>query len=232
VGFFDRFRRRARLAPLAASWTAPPLLDSLRAAALPDGSLPPGFELPRAPVPAADLERVLAQMTDRAADAQRAAEVARRVVALTRDTMQADLEALEARLAASPLLPDVDAVVRALRATPDLDGDRVHELGTFLATRAPAPELVKLGLTLLGMVEGPDDRDVLLSLGAHPDLTIFVVVAMTNRPDLGERELFDLARRTRGESRLQVVERLADTRDPAVRTWLVREGYLTGPTLH
>ena len=32
------------------------------------------------------------------------------------------------------------------------------------------------------MVEGPDDRDVLLSLGAHPDLTIFVVVAMTNRP--------------------------------------------------
>ena len=139
---------------------------------------------------------------------------------------------LESSLARSPLLPDVDAVVAALWATPGLDGDRVHELGTFLATQAPAPELVKLGLTLLGMVEGPDDRDVLLALGAHEELTIFAVVAMANRPDLGERDLWDLARRTRGESRLQVVERLGETRDPAIRAWLVREGYLDGPTLH
>ncbi|MCB9658674.1 MAG: hypothetical protein H6726_13575 [Sandaracinaceae bacterium] len=112
--------------------------------------------------------------------------------------------------------------------TPEPDGEIRWAPGALdgsLATRATEREMVKLGVLLVGLVEGTDDRELLLTLGAHDELALFVVVAMANRPDLGEQTLWELAQRTRGWGRIQSVERLSGTDDPAIKAWLLREGF-------
>jgi hypothetical protein len=84
---------------------------------------------------------------------------------------------------------------------------------------------VKLGLTLLGLVQGTDDGEVLATLGAPDELALFAIVATLTRPDLGERDLWTIAQRARGWGRVQAVERLAGTADPEIQSWMLREGF-------
>ncbi len=234
VGFFDRFRRAPQsFEALRAPWgERPSIHDFLRAAARPDGTLPDDCELPdtRPPddglrwAPGA-LDGVMSHHAGPPDGAKRAAAIAELVAELTRKPSDRSLRALQERVDEGPLLDCVDDLVSAVGSLEGLDADRVHDLGHFLATRAADREMVKLGVVLLGLLEGPDDREVLLTLGAHDELTLFAIVAMLNRPDMSERDLWTLAQRARGWGRIQSVERLADTSDPAIRAWMLREGF-------
>ncbi|MEZ4328709.1 MAG: hypothetical protein R3B40_26025 [Polyangiales bacterium] len=234
MGLFDSLLSRwRRFDDLEAPWRAGQAIhDALRDAAAPDGSLPEGYELPDTPEPDGEirwasgaLDGVMTHHAGLNDDAARAAAMAHTVAALTRAPSHDGLRALHEQVAQGPLIECVDDLVSAITQTDALDPDRLHALGRSLATRATEREMVKLGVLLVGLVEGTDDRELLLTLGAHDELALFVVVAMANRPDLGEQALWELARRTRGWGRIQSVERLAGTDDPAIKAWLLREGF-------
>lgn len=83
---------------------------------------------------------------------------------------------------------------------------------------------MKLGILLLGLVGGgPSHEDLLMTLGAHDELTLFAAVALSRIA--GEPALVALARNVDGWGRIQIVERLAETTDRSVAEWLVREGW-------
>lgn len=119
----------------------------------------------------------------------------------------------------------LDALTDSLRAHPKIKPERVHALALVLCLEAPRREAVKLGLALLGMVDA-DDTELVSTLGAHEELTLFSAVALLNqnRPH-AERALWALAKRVEGWGRIQIVERLRETRDPEILDWLLREGF-------
>jgi hypothetical protein len=233
MGLFDGWRR-PRFEKLHAPWgEGPSIYEHIVAHRNEDGSLPPDYDLPDEPTPSSNeirwapgaLDGVTSHHMTPEDDARRAAELAVRIARLLREPTDAALRALVEAVREGPLLACVDALVGELQRTPEIDADRLHALGAFLATRAPERELVKLGLTLLGLLSGTDDRELLTTLGAHDELTLFATVAVMNRPDLGEDDLWTLAKRARGWGRVQSVERLAGTGDSAIQQWLLREGF-------
>jgi len=106
-----------------------------------------------------------------------------------------------------------------------IDANRFRELSVWLATKAADREPVKFALAFLGLLQGRDDYDVILSLARHEEFTLFASVAVMNREGNPDRTLWQIAKHVDGWGRIQTVERLADTDDPDIRGWLLREGY-------
>ncbi|MCW2749833.1 MAG: hypothetical protein JWR83_943, partial [Aeromicrobium sp.] len=107
-----------------------------------------------------------------------------------------------------------------------LDPRRVEAIGRWLATRSRDRSAVKVGIAMLGIAKS-SETDVLLTLGAHDEFTLFVAVALRNS-GASERVLFELAKRVHGWGRVQSVERLAGSTDPEIRRWMLVEGYQNG----
>ncbi|MCC3769097.1 hypothetical protein [Streptomyces sp. UNOC14_S4] len=112
----------------------------------------------------------------------------------------------------------------------DLPGDRLRLLGRWCATRGEHPNTVAFGMTLLGLRGTDDDRDTLLSLGVHSAFAKEACVALAHSQAEPDRALLALARRSVGWSRVHAVEALAESDDPVVMEWLVRES-CTGDVL-
>src|SRR5690606_8614632 len=72
---------------------------------------------------------------------------------------------------------------------------------------------------------GCDERETLLTIGGHEEFTLFSVVALASTLESPDRELWQLAQRVRGWGRIHAVERLAETTDPDIRGWLIRDGF-------
>lgn len=119
-----------------------------------------------------------------------------------------------------------DVLLEALReGQATLPLDRLRTLARWLATHAPDREPVKIGMAILGLFGEPEDRDLLLTLGRHEELTLFAAVALVNLQEAPDEVLWELARGVTAWGRIQVVERLAETQDPRIRRWLLVEGY-------
>lgn len=119
----------------------------------------------------------------------------------------------------------VDPFIEKVRSDRDLQPERVHSLATWLATKAADREPVKAGIALLGVVSQAADNDVLLTLGRHEEFTVFAAVAIANSSPNAEPALWTLAKSVDGWGRIQTVERLAKTSDPAIKAWLIRDGF-------
>jgi hypothetical protein len=102
------------------------------------------------------------------------------------------------RLSKQSILGVIDQVTDAIVADPRIDADRLHELGRMLAVEAPDRETVKLGVALMGLVRGPDDGDVLSTLGLHDEFTLFCSVAIARQSQDAEQRLWELAKRVDG----------------------------------
>ncbi|WP_370947581.1 hypothetical protein AB5J62_08495 [Amycolatopsis sp. cg5] len=107
----------------------------------------------------------------------------------------------------------------------DISDDRVRELARLLVEGGTLRESVKIGLLLLSLSGDERDRELLLLMGALEELTLFAVDALWRTQPDPHRAIFDLARRVRGWGRVQAVERLADSRDPEIKSWLLRDGF-------
>jgi len=118
-----------------------------------------------------------------------------------------------------------DALLDALREEKRIDTARLHDLARSLAVESPDREPVKLGVVVLGLFGGQRDRDVFRTLGRHDEFTLFCVVALANTSDKPEDDLWELAKNVSGWGRVQAVRRLAETRSPRIKDWLLREGY-------
>jgi hypothetical protein len=105
------------------------------------------------------------------------------------------------------------------------DRDRLHDLGRWLATTASDRGAVKVGIAILGVTGLDRDVDVVRALGAHEEFTLFAAVALSNGLETPDSELWALAHVVDGWGRIQCVERLRDTKDPAIRRWILREGF-------
>jgi len=105
------------------------------------------------------------------------------------------------------------------------DRGRLHEVARWLATTSAHRSPVKVGIALLGVTGLGGDVGVVRALGAHEEFTLFAAVAMTNGLDHPDTELWALASAVDGWGRIQCVERLRDTSDPAIRAWILRQGY-------
>jgi hypothetical protein len=235
VGFFDRFRGSWSLTGVERPWpVGGGIYEHLRRHTLPSGKLDAagvtlGDEALQEPSrvrwAAGALDGVLGHHVHRSTDGERVTELAAALVAVLRRADADNLSQLYRLTTRDALLGIVDRLTDRLRDATDIQASRVHALGTLLAREAPHREAVKLGLALIGSIEA-DDTDLILALGVHDEFTLFAAVALVNQNrERAERALFRLAERVDGWGRIQVVERLADSRDPEVQAWLLREGF-------
>src|SRR6516225_10111196 len=99
------------------------------------------------------------------------------------------------------------------------------ELADSFVTESPDREPVKFGIAILGLFRVPEDQELFQTLGRHDEFTLFCAVALANAAENSEESLWTLARNVCGWGRIHVVERLARTANPAIKGWLLREGF-------
>ncbi|HTS97602.1 MAG TPA: hypothetical protein VMI33_13370 [Streptosporangiaceae bacterium] len=139
----------------------------------------------------------------------------------------AGLDRLHDTLADRSTLTIADGVSDAI-GDRNLPRDRVHAVGRWLAEYGVRRNAVAAGLVLTGLTGDDRDRDLLLLLGGLEDLTLYAAVALRSSQPDPDQAMFDLARRVRGWGRIHAVERLRGSTDPAIRAWLLREGFRNG----
>jgi hypothetical protein len=171
------------------------------------------------------LDGVMGRHTQVEDERLRAKQIVKAIRDLLGHTTPAHLEHLTRLLTRAPVLGVLDDVLAELVGSGDLDPDRFHELALFLVRAAPDREVVKLGISMLGVLIGCDERETLLTIGRHEEFTLFSAVALASTLESSDRELWTLAQNVRGWGRIHAVERLASTGDPEIRAWLVREGF-------
>ena len=124
------------------------------------------------------------------------------------------------------VLDFIDPLIELIIEKRDLDAERLHQLAVWLAEKSPDRGPVKFAIALFGVIPGSDHSDLLLTLGKHEEFTLYVAVALSNREgDQVEGKLFELAKSVNGWGRISTVERLAQTSDPTIKAWMLREGF-------
>jgi len=106
---------------------------------------------------------------------------------------------------------------------PPVEG--VRRVGHWLAATATDRDAVKLGISLVGLTGVGDSAGLLRTLGAHDEFTLYAAVAFGNGTEHAESEIWSLAKIVDGWGRIQCVERLRHTTDPAIRQWILRTGF-------
>lgn len=128
-------------------------------------------------------------------------------------------------LIAEHIVSLIDPVVEALVNETRINHDRLYELAHSFVTEAPDREPVKFGIAILGLFRQPADEELFQTLGRHDEFTLFCAVAITNASEEYDEALWTLARNVTGWGRIHAVERLAHTTKPAIKRWLLREGF-------
>lgn len=67
--------------------------------------------------------------------------------------------------------------------------------------------------------------EIYQTLGRHDEFTLYCALALGNSEQEPDDALWELARNVSGWGRIHVVERLAQTTHPAIKAWLLREGF-------
>jgi hypothetical protein len=120
----------------------------------------------------------------------------------------------------------IDQLLSAVVEDDRLDAERLHSIARWLAVGAADREPIKCAIALLGVFQGDDDdRDLLLTLGRHEEFTLYATVALQNAANDSELSLWALACLVKGWGRIQIIERLAETKDEQIKAWMLREGY-------
>jgi hypothetical protein len=119
----------------------------------------------------------------------------------------------------------IDPIIEALLENDQLNHQRLYELSYSFVTEAPDREPVKFGIAILGLYRNPENESLFQTLGRHEEFTLFCAVALSNLSDDPEPSLWTLAGNVNGWGRIHVVERLAQTDNPEIKNWLLREGY-------
>ncbi|WP_322936739.1 hypothetical protein [Nocardioides bizhenqiangii] len=158
------------------------------------------------------------------ADSDQAQAVADAIVKASRRPTKRRLRDLYRAVDTDGVLEYVDAAIE-LVAQAGADPTRVHDVGRWLATTGSNRSAVKVGIALIGVSGLDRDVDVVRVLGAHEEFTLFAAVALKNGLDDPDSELWALAAAVDGWGRIHCVEQLRDTDDPAIRSWILREGF-------
>lgn len=125
-----------------------------------------------------------------------------------------------------PIVNCIDSVLKQLmNESSSINESRRLAIGRYFTTRAGDREPVKFGLALIGAFGTHDDIEIIQTLGKNDEFTLFAAIGLVRLSDHPEKALWDLARNVRGWGRIQIVERLKDTIDPEIQSWMLREGF-------
>lgn len=119
----------------------------------------------------------------------------------------------------------IDDVITLIMQDGEIDSDRLREISRWFVTKGVDREAVKFSTAMLGLTRGYDDLDVFLVIGRHEEFTPFSAVAIVANEAYGEKALLRLAKSVFGWGRINTVERFAETDDPEIKDWLIREGF-------
>ena len=154
---------------------------------------------------------------------------AKKIASLTNDI--ARKESLQKKVGLYQLLTQdtlMDYIDPALEALIELRPPifpHLHALARWFVRESPDRGPVKFGLALLGLIQDTNDlRDIIL-VGKHEEFTLFSAVAVMSILDDPESILWEMAKAVDGWGRIQLIERLSETTNPAIKDWLLREGY-------
>ena len=147
------------------------------------------------------------------------------VLAYSRQPTATNKAAVYQHVIAAHVVAIIDPVIEALLNEGGIGHDRLYELARSFVTETPDREPVKFGIALLGLFRQPDDQELFQTLGRHDEFTLFCAVAITNSSEDHDEALWRLARNVTGWGRIHAVERLARTENPAIKDWLLREGF-------
>lgn len=130
-------------------------------------------------------------------------------------------------LADTDALTVVDHLLEPLTAR-KVSRRRTRELARWTVEHGTHRDAVKIALALLGLCADERERDLLVLLGSLDEFSLYAAVALRRAVPDPEPDLFRLARRATGWGRIHAVKRLEGTADPAIRAWLLREGFRNG----
>jgi hypothetical protein len=122
----------------------------------------------------------------------------------------------------------LDPLIRRIVETSDsgtIPAVRLFELATLLALQAPDRGPVKFAIAMLGLFKAGGSCDAAMTLGRHEEFTLYSAVAVGNQSDDPDLQLWELAKGVNGWGRIHCVERLDGTKHPAIKAWLLREGF-------
>jgi len=99
------------------------------------------------------------------------------------------------------------------------------ELFRYFARNAPDREVVKIAITVIGVLGTAADEDLLSTLGRHNEFTNLASDALLIKAADPEQSIWALSKQVNGWGRVHTVEKLAGTENETIKHWLVREGY-------
>jgi len=147
------------------------------------------------------------------------------VLAYSRQPTARNKAAVYQQVIAEHVVSIIDPVIEALVNENGISHDRLYELAHSFVMEAPDREPVKFGIAVLGLFRQPADQELFQTLGRHDEFTLFCAVAIANASEDHDESLWTLARNVTGWGRIHVVERLAQTTNPVIKSWLLREGF-------
>ena len=106
-----------------------------------------------------------------------------------------------------------------------LDFERIQKLARWLAKASPDRRPVKTAIAILGVFPGSQNKKLFMVLGSHEEFALYSAVALGNSLEYPELELWELAKQLNGWGKIEVVERLAKTKNEVIKQWMLREGY-------
>lgn len=103
----------------------------------------------------------------------------------------------------------------------------LHEMAIWLVCQAPDRDAVKVGLSLLGHCDQPEDFQLLNFFGLHEEFTLHVAMSLIDRLSFEEamEPLWSLAKKVHGWGRIHLVTRLYQFDHPDLKKWFIQEGY-------
>jgi hypothetical protein len=158
-------------------------------------------------------------------DEEKIAKTAALIVNYSREPTALNKAVVYREIIAEQVVSLIDPVIEKLVADKDINPQRLYDLAYSFATESPDREPVKFGIAILGLFAQSDNRELFLTLGRHDEFTWFSAAALASLPGDDDESLWALARSVTGWGRIHVVERLAKTSNPAIKNWLLREGY-------
>lgn len=120
----------------------------------------------------------------------------------------------------------MDDMLRRLQENHDgVNLRRMRLYACTLAQESGEPELVKLGIALLGLIRLDNDpalRQAIATLGLCEEFTLYAIVAASHWPD-GNEIIFSIAQKVNGWGKIHAVERLEPATEE-IRRWLLCHG--------
>lgn len=158
-------------------------------------------------------------------DARRAGEIAGLIRRVATSGKEIDKVSLYKAVQTDGILNIIDELLPKMGQMGIPIEPHLRDFAQWLAHKAPDREPVKLGIALLGAMCDGSAFDSLKILGKHEEFTLYAAVAIGHLCEDPEPEYWSLAKAVQGWGRIHLVERLADSKNPEIKSWLLREGY-------